>query len=257
MMADLIAGAMTPDSPASGVTRITIVYNNVEESADLQTDWGFSALIERDTLEVLFDTGMNGEILLSNMQRLGIDPARLDMIVISHAHFDHTGGLGSLLPETEGNPTLVLCTSFHEQFAQAASDAGCSTIEVGREAVELMPGLLSTGEMGTAIPEQGVVIDTQEGWVLLTGCAHPGIIEMTERALAATGDNELRLVAGGFHLMHLGMDEALQTAGRMQELGVTNVSPSHCTGDLARDAFLQSFEPECFHSGGAGWVVSL
>lgn len=251
------SGASSAGEDIDSAVQLTIVYNNIEGSQDLETDWGFSALVRRDTLNVLFDTGTDGEILLSNMEQLEIDPGSLDIVVISHAHYDHAGGLPALLPITGGRPLLVLCGSFHDRFAALAEDSGCRTMAVGSEPTELLPWLLSTGEMGASIPEQGLLVDTPEGWVLLTGCAHPGILEMTERAMEAAGTRELRLVAGGFHLMNLGREEAVPVAERMLELGVLEVAPSHCTGDTAIGAFGSVFPEDRIHSGGAGWVLSF
>jgi len=77
--------------------KVTIIYDNTSSRADLKADWGFSALVEIEGRKLLFDTGANGKILLSNMQKLKINPAQIKDVVISHLHWDHAGGLSSFL----------------------------------------------------------------------------------------------------------------------------------------------------------------
>jgi len=78
--------------------KITIIYDNTAYREDLIADWGFSCLVKAEnTPRILFDTGANGSILLSNMEKLRIDPASIDEVFISHPHFDHTGGLSAFL----------------------------------------------------------------------------------------------------------------------------------------------------------------
>ncbi|MDO9575327.1 MAG: MBL fold metallo-hydrolase, partial [bacterium] len=77
--------------------KITIIYDNEVWEKGLTSDWGFSALVEVNNRKILFDTGANGAILLSNMEKLGIDPTSFSEVIISHYHWDHTGGLSDLL----------------------------------------------------------------------------------------------------------------------------------------------------------------
>jgi len=77
--------------------KVTIIYDNTAFRKDFQADWGFSALVEIKERKILFDTGANGRILLSNMEKLKINPKEIEDIFISHLHWDHTGGLSSFL----------------------------------------------------------------------------------------------------------------------------------------------------------------
>jgi predicted metal-dependent RNase len=108
---DIPEEMMETSIPSTQVITITIVYDNYQEDQRLSTGWGFSALIESQDYTLLFDTGANGLILLQNMRILGIDPLKIDSVVLSHAHDDHTGGLLTLL-NTGVKPTVYLLPSF-------------------------------------------------------------------------------------------------------------------------------------------------
>ncbi|MBN1434396.1 MBL fold metallo-hydrolase [Candidatus Fermentibacterales bacterium] len=256
--------AVTPHAEASGGVAgsgltITVIYDNVPLDESLVPDWGFSALIEPEGgPRILFDTGTSGEILLSNMRVLGIDPDSLDMVVISHAHYDHAGGLADLLASISGSPLLVLCRSFPGQMRQLGMDDGCSLLEAGEEPLELAPGVRSTGEMGGTIREQGLLVGFGQGQhVLLTGCAHPGIVDMAARALEMVGSRgSLDLVMGGFHLRDLDQASAAETAEKLREMGALAVAASHCTGEAAREAFATVYGEACY-PGGTGWRIHL
>jgi 7,8-dihydropterin-6-yl-methyl-4-(beta-D-ribofuranosyl)aminobenzene 5'-phosphate synthase len=92
--------------------KITIIYDNTVYGGELQPDWGFACLVEGDNIPtVLFDTGADGSILLSNMEKLNIEPYSISDIFISHAHFDHTGGLSEFL-RANGNVNVYAPQSF-------------------------------------------------------------------------------------------------------------------------------------------------
>jgi len=93
--------------------KISIIYDNTVFKKNLQSDWGFSALIEeKNTPKILFDTGANGKILLSNLEKMGIDPISIDEVFISHAHFDHIGGLSAFL-NVNKKAKIYIPPSFH------------------------------------------------------------------------------------------------------------------------------------------------
>jgi 7,8-dihydropterin-6-yl-methyl-4-(beta-D-ribofuranosyl)aminobenzene 5'-phosphate synthase len=200
----------------------------------------------------LFDTGTNGQILLQNMQVLGIDPASVQVVVISHAHQDHTGGLAAFLAVSSRPPVYLLASfgnSLFEQTRQAT------------EAIEASPGsmiaedILTTGEISRGIPEQALVIRTRQGLVVVTGCAHPGIVRIVEQAVALTGE-PVYLVMGGFHLRDSNRAEITHILEEFRRLGVRRVAPSHCTGDLAIRMFAEEYG-EDFLQTGAGSVITV
>jgi 7,8-dihydropterin-6-yl-methyl-4-(beta-D-ribofuranosyl)aminobenzene 5'-phosphate synthase len=234
-----------PVSPTFG-PRLTIVYDNYQYRPDLQTDWGFACLLEGAEKTVLFDSGADGSILLSNMNQLGIEPAKIDIIVLSHIHSDHTGGLFDLLKYNH-QATVYVPASFPNSFKEQVKEAGASLVEIS-EARQICPYVYTTGEMGTAIREQALIINTDQGLIVITGCAHPGVVEIATQAKEFL-DNNLFFIMGGFHLLAASENAVNDIINDLQRLGVVNVAPCHCSGDQARQMFKNAFQDHYFDVG--------
>jgi 7,8-dihydropterin-6-yl-methyl-4-(beta-D-ribofuranosyl)aminobenzene 5'-phosphate synthase len=233
--------------------RLYVVFNNVPYKPGLQTSWGFSCLIKGLDQTVLFDTGGNGDILLANMQQLGLDAKAVDAIVLSHIHADHTGGLESFLAY-DSDVTVYMPESFPTSFRQALADLGVATDTVSGPS-QLMDKVYSTGEMGLAVKEQALILDTQQGLIVITGCAHPNVADMVERAKSYLGKN-IYLLMGGFHLAGSSDAEIRAIIKRLQALGVKKVAPSHCTGDNAMRMFRDAWTDD-FIEGGLGAAIEV
>ncbi|MCF7876330.1 MBL fold metallo-hydrolase [Candidatus Bipolaricaulota bacterium] len=248
-----LAAQESSEVPSSRSITLTIVYDNYQYKSQLKTAWGFSCLIEGYEERILFDTGGKGEILLSNMNRLNIDPGEIDTVVLSHIHGDHTGGLGAFLKE---NPdvTVFLPRSFPPSFMDDIRESGGKIVEVAEE-TQICDGVYSIGVMGHTIQEQGLALNSPQGTVVITGCAHPGIAEMVERAKEITGDI-IYLVLGGFHLSSASSSGVKGIVKEFQQLGVQKVAPCHCTGDQARGVFKSSYGND-FISVGVGKVFTV
>jgi 7,8-dihydropterin-6-yl-methyl-4-(beta-D-ribofuranosyl)aminobenzene 5'-phosphate synthase len=232
--------------------RITIVYDNNAYDPQLKTAWGFAALVEYRGQVLLFDTGGDGSTLLSNMAALDIEPAPIEAVVLSHIHGDHVGGLMSLLA-TGVRPTVYVPPSFPANFKQQVGEV-TAVVEV-TPGQELGPGLYTTGEMEGPPAEQALAIRTPSGLVVITGCAHPGVVPMTEKAKSLL-DDEVYLVMGGFHLGGKSEREIAAIVAAFRRLGVQKAAPCHCTGDQARAAFAQEYG-EDYMAAGAGWSVTV
>jgi 7,8-dihydropterin-6-yl-methyl-4-(beta-D-ribofuranosyl)aminobenzene 5'-phosphate synthase len=229
---------------------ITILYDNIEFDPSLEAAWGFSALVERNGVKLLFDSGGNGAILMKNIAALDIEPGQIQSVVLSHIHGDHTGGLNALL-NVGIQPTIYVLPSFPVSFKNAVKQrTNLVEVEPGHSIAE---GVLTTGEMGTDIREQALIIRTNHGMVILTGCAHPGIVQMVEQAISLTGD-PVYLVMGGFHLGDASPSQITIITEKFKEIGVEKVAPSHCTGDQAIELFRETYGPDFIEVGVGSWI---
>jgi len=229
-----------PTEPISRIT-LTVLYDNYRYSEELETGWGFSCLVEGLEKTILFDTGGSGSILLNNMERLGLKPDDIDIIVLSHNHHDHTGGLGTLLAENH-SVTVFIPVSFPKRFKSGVRDAGATVVPVSH-ACRICEGAQSTGELGTTIREQALCINTADGLFVITGCAHPGILQIvrTARELSPAG---VCGVMGGFHMKGFSAKKIGRIIGGLTEAGIRVGLPCHCSGDLTRQMMRESFKGE-------------
>ena len=222
---------------------LTIVYDNYPGPENLKPDWGFACLIEGLEKTILFDTGGNGPILLENMRQLNLDPQKIDLIVISHVHGDHTNGLESILMLRPQLPVYIPA-GFPESFKQKVRSLGSPLFE-GENSVRILPAARTTGTLGhSAIVEQGLCIKTADGWVLITGCAHPGVDNLAQKAQNITPE-QLYMVLGGFHMASYSDSQVNAVIDKFQSLGITHAAPTHCTGDNARNLFKKRLAEKC------------
>ena len=232
---------------------ITIVFDNNAYDSELKTGWGFSCLVSLDEKEILFDTGSDSPGLISNMEKLKIDPKKIDIVVLSHIHGDHAGGLFGLL---EIAHSIVVCApqSFPESFKDRIRVYGAKLVNVS-EQMQIFDSVYTTGELGTWIKEQSLVVKTDKGVVVITGCAHPGIVNIVEWAKEFTKD-DVYLILGGFHLGDASNDEIKSVVASFRSLGVAKVAPCHCTGDRAIKAFKTEYKDN-FIEAGVGKKIAV
>lgn len=237
----------------AGTIIMTIIYDNNSFRRDLRTAWGFACFIEGLEKTILFDTGGNGRILLSNMEKFGFSPEAIDIVFLSHVHGDHTGGLGAVL-ERNHNVSVFLPSSFPERMKAAVRRMKARVIEV-KGPREVCRDAFSTGEMGASIKEQSLYVRGKGGMAVISGCAHPGIVRIVSKAGELSKSMPL-LVMGGFHMGAGRKREIESVISSFKELGVVKVAPCHCSGDRTRDMFSDAFGSE-FIRAGAGSVIKL
>jgi 7,8-dihydropterin-6-yl-methyl-4-(beta-D-ribofuranosyl)aminobenzene 5'-phosphate synthase len=232
---------------------ITVVHDNYPYAEGLKTAWGFAAYIAGARRNILFDAGSDGPLLLENLDSLRIDPAGIDALVLSHVHGDHAGGLAGLL---QANPhvQVYLPASFPERVKDLVRRAGASVVEVNGPQ-PICENVHTTGVLGRRIKEQALAIRTQRGLVILTGCAHPGVVPMVDAARRLHGGG-LLLVMGGFHLEWAMAGKVDRIITAFRDFGVRYVAPTHCSGEKARLRFEQRFGRE-FVTMGVGKTITL
>lgn len=231
----------------------TIIYDNYEFSDPYIGDWGFSCLIEGKDKTILFDTGTKPEVFRKNLENLNVDIDKIDLIVISHNHGDHTGGLPVILEKRKDLP-LYIPASVEENFLQKYQEFKGHTIAVS-EPVELCDGVLITGEMGITIKEQSLLIETDKGLVIVTGCSHQGVDNIVKKATQLS-DEKIYLLFGGFHLLRHSEKEIEDIIDIFLSSGVQKCGATHCTGEEATIMIKEAYG-ENFVTIGAGNKIQL
>jgi len=231
---------------------LTILYNNVPYNNELTTAWGMSCLIEGLEKTIILDTGGDGSVLLDNMSKLKVDPTEVDAVLLSHIHADHTEGLWSLL---EKNRQIVVYfpESFPVNFKDRVKNL-CRDIVSVHKPRRICEQAWSTGELGSSIKEQSLVIDTKKGLIVITGCAHPGIVNIAKFAESFL-KKKVYLVLGGFHLMAYSKNQVKQIIEDLKELGIKQVAPSHCTGARTIELFREAWGDDFIELGCGAKIV--
>lgn len=223
--------------PASDIT-ITVIFDNNLYEPGLTESWGFSCLIEGCEKTILFDTGGDGDILSGNMNKLGVNPEDIDVIVLSHIHGDHTDGLPSVLSKNNDVTVYVLQT-FPYSFKEDVKGRGAEVVSV-EDPIRICKNVYSTGLLSYPVDEQSLIIRTDRGLIVITGCAHPGIVRIVKKAKELLQD-EVLLVMGGFHLRDIGRSDIEEIVSDFRELGVLYAGPCHCSGYTARELFKEEY----------------
>jgi len=224
------------------------VYDNYQVDPDLKTAWGFGCIINTSAEQILFDTGGDSEILLFNMEKMNIDPKSINKVIISHIHGDHLGGLEGFL-EKNSNVTVFIPSSFPNSFRDMITSQGAEFVDISSP-IKISNFVYTTGELYGPPEEQSLIIDSKKGLAVITGCAHPGIVNIVKRAKKLMKKDKVYLVLGGFH------HPPLSCVKEFKELGVEKVAPSHCTGDLVREAFRKEYK-EDFIEYGVGKTIEI
>jgi 7,8-dihydropterin-6-yl-methyl-4-(beta-D-ribofuranosyl)aminobenzene 5'-phosphate synthase len=213
-------------------------------------EWGFSALVIADGHRILFDTGAHPDTVLRNVRALKIDLSNVPDVILSHHHIDHTAGLVTLRREY---PNALSRAHVGKGIFLSRKNGKMPTIKADYEAAggsfieydqpgEMFPGVWLTGPVPRKYPEknyggsdilpedQSLIIDTDKGLVLISGCGHAGVINTIDYANAKIRRAPLHAAIGGFHLYPASDETLTWTAGKLKEFGLQNLLGAHCTG---------------------------
>jgi 7,8-dihydropterin-6-yl-methyl-4-(beta-D-ribofuranosyl)aminobenzene 5'-phosphate synthase len=226
-----------------------IIFDNYNYGSSCKSLWGFSIYL--DKYKLLFDTGSNGRVLLQNMLKLNIDIKEIKYIFLTHSHWDHIGGIDSIL-ELNSDITIFAPLSLSKHLVDDLRILAKEVIICTKESKKLLDGVYTTGLLGKQLPEQSLIIDDEEP-KLISGCGHFGIHKIISSA-KYTIQKDIDFVIGGFHLLDKEKDDILQSINTLQNLGVKKVLPTHCTGDLAIKLYAQYFKKN-YIQGGVGKII--
>jgi len=245
---------------------ITILVENSTPAPGFQGEYGFAALVAVDEKKILFDTG-SADALLKNAAMGGIDLAQINDLVISHGHFDHTGAIIPFLQTGKNKriyghskifvPRYVVREEFKKEigisFKQQEITSNGAEFIITDEFTEIHPGVFVTGDIprisdyedvggsfwvddgDKLVPDDitddmSMVINHPEGLIIISGCAHAGIINTIEYARMKTGQNKVLAFIGGTHLMMASEQRMTKTVAALRDYDVHKIIACHCTG---------------------------
>jgi len=243
------------NEPATGITAINgiekpvtvkVIYDNYVKVNGLQSDWGYSVVIEGLDKSILFDTGTKPEIFEANFKKMGINAENIDYLVLSHEHGDHTEGIPAFIKMKTGIP-VIIPHSFSDPFKKKMKDYGLEPLLVNGPA-KICDNLFTSGEFNYQIAEQAIVLNTKKGLVVMTGCSHPGIVEML-KVIKTNFNKNIYMVFGGFHLLQKSDKEMDSIIAEMKSLGVVKCGATHCTGEKQIRMFKDAFGEDYFELG--------
>jgi len=274
--------------------RFTTLSENTANTGELLAEWGLSILVATDVVNILFDTGKTISVS-NNADTLGIDLRTIDKIVLSHAHYDHTGGLRQVLGKMKKEVEIIAHPAIWEAkyyrlhgqpYRYGGIPFQCQELEglgarfnLTTKPVEITDNIMTTGEISMItdyekvdpnlfvkeadawkpdmLPDDlALILNTELGLVVVLGCAHRGIINTLYHAQKLTGIKKINTVLGGSHLFTASEERVQQTVAALKELGIQRLGLCHCTGLPATTLIAQEFGDNFFFNN-TGTILEI
>ncbi len=234
------------------ITKLIVLVDNNRYKSGLRTAWGLSIYVNLGYKGILFDTGPDPSILEYNARMLGVDLRSVNIVVISHVHGDHIGGIDALV---NGVPKdLYVPPGLRHSSIISLARKGFK-VNVISSTFRLEDNVFITKPLYGPPWEQSLVVSTGKGSIVLVGCSHPGILEIT-RTIARELGVKPYMVIGGFHLIGSSLNDIELLVRELLRLGVEVIVPLHCSGDEVRFV-LEHMYPSNTIIGGVGLVLEL
>jgi len=263
---------------------ITTLVEDTAPGTGLSCEHGLSFWVEYGEKRILFDTGQT-ELLVENARLLGADVAGAAVIVLSHGHYDHTGGLPAVLDVAPGAMVYMHPAALGPKFSRKGTETRSigmsdSTKEVilalsqdhgvvwTEEPTKVMSGVFVTGriprntdfegvggdfyldencEKADTLPDdQAMFFYTPRGLVVLLGCSHAGVVNTLDYIAKLSGDKHIDSIVGGMHLLNASQDRIERTVNVFRKYNVQNIGFGHCTGANAAQEVRRAFPDRCF-----------
>lgn len=218
--------------------------------------WGVSFLIDED---VLFDTFGDPGVLLNNMRRFGVGKNKIKHIVLSHDDWDHIGGLWYLINHRK-DIAVYICPGFGQDIKERIASFGVRVVEVDR-LTQIKEGIFSSGPIqtlreGRLVSEQALVLKFIKKLTVVTGCAHPGIINIIDVVQRSFVKEKVFSILGGLHLKDTPMPQIDEVILALKARGISQIAPTHCTGQKATQALKIAYGVD-FREVKAGTIMEI
>jgi 7,8-dihydropterin-6-yl-methyl-4-(beta-D-ribofuranosyl)aminobenzene 5'-phosphate synthase len=254
--------------------RVTILAEDTAGPRGTIGEHGLAVWIEKDGRALLFDTGQ-GLALTRNAEILGLDLSRVEAIVISHGHYDHTGGLNDALALSPEAPFFLHPSALDAKYRPVESgqggeigipplsETGMKRARIAKGACEVFPGVWTTGEIprrtafedtgglfyrdasctapDPLLDDQALFFEASKGMVVVLGCAHAGVVNTLQHIRRQSQGRRIHAILGGMHLLNASKDRIERTIAVLAGLGMDLICPCHCTGAIAIQALRLSF----------------
>jgi len=253
-----------------------LVDNAVQRHSAFRGEHGLAFLVESEEGRVLFDTGASGAVLLHNMEVAGVPPESISAVALSHAHWDHTGGLSALLEQRPGLPVHAHPDVLQERFSRRSGSMQAKGLPLAPEVLrqradlrlsdapqEILPGIWTTGEISDRSEPEGrsphhfvrdeegwasdpyrddmaLVLKESQGVVLVCGCCHAGLLNTLSHMRQAFGRDPMAVI-GGTHLVSADEAHLRRLVGVLRRMGPPDLYLNHCTGQTAYVVLAQAF----------------
>jgi len=265
-----------------GEIRITVLVENSVNLRGLRAEHGLAFHIQAGRHQLLFDTGQS-DLLLQNARQLQLDLRGLEAVILSHGHYDHTGGLkvvnelapdariylhpAALSPKFAGHPDGTSRPAGMNEENVKVVRAATRSVTWTQSATEVVDGIFVTGEIARQndfedtggrffldeacsqadpLPDdQALFFDTRKGVVVVLGCGHAGVVNTLEQVCRITGNRPIRAVIGGMHLLNAGPERMTKTLEAIRQWNVAQIVPGHCTGVAAVARLWTAFPGHC------------
>ena len=277
--------SLNQDPPVSTPSslRLTCLVDNTVYLPSLRAEHGLSILAEADSVKVLLDAGQTAQII-QNARMLGVELSSVSHVAVSHGHYDHTGGLESVLGKARSATVHAHTAAFVRKYGRREDgtyrhigcplrledlQSRCAEMLLDHQPQELPSGFGLTGEVphthnwekaegayfidshgaklrDPLLDDQSLFWDGPDGLVVVAGCAHAGVVNTIERACELTGKHRVAGVVGGLHLVSASDDRIERTIDAFRRFGVERIGLGHCTGFQAIRRFFDVLGDRCF-----------
>ncbi len=275
--------------------KITTLSENTAAALGILAEWGLSVLVETGDTAILLDTGQSNSVS-HNARALKVDLAKVQKIVLSHGHIDHTGGLRDVLKHMKSETPIiahpdVLDAKYSGRYEENRRYIGIppwsgelqklgAKFVLNRQSVKLAENIVTTGEVplltdfeqvdpnrfyvkadsqwhdDLLLDDQAIVINHEPGLIVILGCAHHGMINTIYQAQKLTGRKEIQMIIGGCHLIWADTERILKTIAALKQLDVKKIGVSHCTGMEAAAMMAQELGDRFFFNN-AGDIINV